>query len=241
MRNLLFSIDEAIIFLDTHMKIRRFTPQTEYIMNLLPGDVGRPIQDIAIKLRYEDLLIDAKDVLDTLNTKEKEVQTKEGVWYRLKILPYRTVENVIDGLVMTFSDIDEQKKVQEKLKEISLEARTSQEFAESIVNTIKEPLMILDAELIVSSANTTFYDRFKTTPEKVRGLPLDTVLNGMWKDPSLLEALRELSSKEVELENLSTEIVIPKSGKKIVDVTARKLRIPSGRSRMILLSIQMRE
>jgi len=241
MRNLFYSVDEAIIFLDTRLNIRRFTPQTENIMNLLPGDVGRPIQDIAIKLRYEDLLIDAKDVLDTLNTKEKEVQTKEGVWYRLKILPYRTVENVIDGLVMTFSDIDEQKKVQEKLKEISLEARTSQEFAESIVNTIKEPLMILDSELIVRSANTTFYDRFNTNPEKVQGLPLDTILHGMWKDPSLIEGLKELSSKEVELENMSTEIVIPKSGKKVVDVTARKLRIPSGRSPMILLSIQMRE
>ncbi len=115
-------------------------------MNLLPGDVGRPIEDIAMKLQ-EDLLIDSREVLDTLNTKEKEVQTKEGRWFRLKVLPYRTVENVIDGVVMTFSDIDEQKKVQEKLKELTMEARASQEYAESVVNTIKEPLMIVDRDL----------------------------------------------------------------------------------------------
>ncbi len=92
-------------------------------MNLLPGDIGRPIQDIAMRLHYEDLLSDSKEVLNTLNTIKKEVQTKDGRWYRLKILPYRTVENVIDGLVMTFSDIDEQKKFQEKLKEVSMESR----------------------------------------------------------------------------------------------------------------------
>ncbi len=170
-KNLLYSVDEAIIFLDTLLNIRRFTPQTEKIMNLLPGDVGRPIEDIAMKLQ-EDLLIDSREVLDTLNTKEKEVQTKEGRWFRLKVLPYRTVENVIDGVVMTFSDIDEQKKVQEKLKELTMEARASQEYAESVVNTIKEPLMIVDRDLVVRSANTSFHEVFGTTAENVRDRPL---------------------------------------------------------------------
>ncbi len=117
MRNVLNSIDEAIIFLDSDMRIRRFTPQMEKIMNLLSGDVGRPIQDITVKLRYESLVVDVKEVLNKLNTREKEVQTKDGHWYKIKILPYRTIENVIDGVVITFSDINEQKKVQEKLKE----------------------------------------------------------------------------------------------------------------------------
>ena len=240
-RNLLNTIDEAIVFLDIGLKIRRFTPQTEKIMNLLQGDVGRPIQDIAMKLRYEELLVDAKEVLDTLNTKEKEVRTKEGRWYRLRILPYRTVENVIDGVVLTFSDIDDQKKAQEMLRELSLEAKASQEYAESIVNTIREPLMILDADLIVRSANDTFYERFATAPEKVQGHPVDNVLNGMLNVPSIMAGLKDLSSKEVVMENLSAEIIIPNSGKMMVDITARKLRIPSGRSTKMLLSIQIRE
>jgi two-component system, chemotaxis family, CheB/CheR fusion protein len=114
LRNLLNSVDEAIIFLDMDLKIRRYTPQIGQIMNLLPGDVGRSISDIAMNIRYEDLMIDIRSVLDTLNTREKEVQTKEGHWFKLKILPYRTVENVIDGVVITFYDIDLQKKIMEK-------------------------------------------------------------------------------------------------------------------------------
>ena len=239
-RNLLYSVDEAIVFLDTNLRIRRFTPQTEKIMNLLPGDVGRPIQDIASKLRYEDLLNESKEVLDTLNTKEKEVQTKEGRWFKVKLLPYRTVENLIDGVVLTFSDIDEQKKVQDKLNDLSLKAQESQEYAESIVNTIKEPLLILDDKLIIRSANMTFFNQFDTSSEDVQGQPLDKILSGMWNIPSMLDRLKELSSKEAELENLSTEITISGSEKKTVDITARKLLIPSGSSKLMLFSIQMK-
>jgi len=94
------SVDEAIIFLDMDLKIRRYTPQMGQIMILLTGDVGRSISDIAMNIRYEDLMIDIRSVLDSLNTREKEVQTKEGRWFKLKILPYRTVENVIDGVVV---------------------------------------------------------------------------------------------------------------------------------------------
>ena len=113
MRNLLNSIDEAIVFLDIDLRIRRFTPLMQKIMNLLPGDIGRPIEDIATKMKYEDLVLDIKNVLDTLNSQEKEIQTNDGHWYKLKILPYRTVENVIDGAVVTFSDIDIQKRAQQ--------------------------------------------------------------------------------------------------------------------------------
>ncbi|HEY3420786.1 MAG TPA: PAS domain-containing protein [Methanomassiliicoccales archaeon] len=210
-------------------------------MNLLPGDVGRPIQDIAMKLQYEDLLADNKEVLDTLNTVKKEVQTKDGRWYRLKILPYRTVENVIDGIVMTFSDIDEQKRAQARLRELSSEAQGSQEYAESIVNTIREPLLILEPDLVIRSSNTTFYTTFDTSPSEIQGLPLERILGGMWNIPSMIGRLKELSSNETELENLSTEIVMPKSGEKMVHITARKLRMPSRKSPLILLSIQMGE
>ncbi|MBI0581995.1 MAG: PAS domain-containing protein [Methanomassiliicoccales archaeon] len=112
MRNFLNSIDVAIIFLDNMLNIRRFTPQTEKIMNLRPGDVGRSIEDIATKLQYEDLTTDVRTVLETLNTIEKEIRTKDGHWYRLKILPYRTIESVIDGVVLTFNIIDAQKMTQ---------------------------------------------------------------------------------------------------------------------------------
>jgi two-component system, chemotaxis family, CheB/CheR fusion protein len=118
MRNLLNSIDVAVIFLDSKMRIKRFTSQVEKIMNLLNTDLGRPIQDIAMNIRYDDLVKDAQEVLEKLSAKEKQVQTRDGRWYAVKLLPYRTVENVIDGVVLTFIDIDAQIRAQERLKQL---------------------------------------------------------------------------------------------------------------------------
>ncbi len=102
MRNLLNSIDVAVVFLDNNLKIKRFTEQVSRIANLLPTDVGRPVQDITMNLKYDELVKDVKDVLDKLNTRERDIQAKDGRWLHVKILPYRTVENVIDGAVLTF-------------------------------------------------------------------------------------------------------------------------------------------
>ncbi|HXZ23161.1 MAG TPA: CheR family methyltransferase, partial [Methanomassiliicoccales archaeon] len=118
-RNLLNSIDVVVVFLDSKMRIKRFTPQVEKIMNLLPTDVGRPIQDISLGLKYIDIVKDSTAALEKLSTKELEVQTTDGRWYALRIMPYRTVENVIDGVVITFTDIDGQKKAQEELQNLA--------------------------------------------------------------------------------------------------------------------------
>jgi len=118
-RNLLNSIDVAVIFLDQKMRIKRFTPQVDKIMNLLQTDVGRPIQDIVMNVEYHDILQDATAALEKLSTKEKEVQTKDGHWYTVKLMPYRTVDNVIDGVVITFSDIEFQKQAQAKLEALT--------------------------------------------------------------------------------------------------------------------------
>lgn len=239
MRNLLYSIEEALIFLDINLNIRRFTPQMKRIMNLLPSDVGRSIEDITVNLQYGDLVPEARNVLDTLNTKEREVQTKDDHWYRLKIIPYRTVDNVIDGVVATFIDIDAQKKTQDKLRELSAEARISQEFAESVVNTVKEPLIVLERDMVVRVANTTFYTLFETRPEDIRGRPLFEVMDGMWNIPELIDRLTALSQKEYDLENLKVKILIPHLGERPVELTARKLLTPSGQSSMMLMNIEV--
>ena len=173
---------------------------------------------------------DANQVLETLNMQEKEVQTKDGHWFKLKILPYRTVENVINGVVLTFSDIDEQKRV-------SLEAQGDRDYAESIVNTVMEPLLVLTKDLIVRSANTTFYEHLGTTPDEIRGRTLKQIQGGMWNIPKLLSRLNDLTNKEKELENVSIELTFPRIGKKEVDVTARKLRTSEGKSTTLLLTI----
>ncbi|MBI5921721.1 MAG: PAS domain-containing protein [Betaproteobacteria bacterium] len=115
MANLLNSTEIATVFLDNEMRLRRFTSHATNLFKLIPGDVGRPLSDVVTDLDYPKLKSDAKEVLGTLVFQEKQVGTHDGRWYRVRIMPYRTQDNVIDGVVITFTDISEIKKLQNEL------------------------------------------------------------------------------------------------------------------------------
>jgi two-component system, chemotaxis family, CheB/CheR fusion protein len=117
MRNLLDSTDIATLFLDDALKVRRFTPRVTNIIKLIPGDVNRPLTDLASDLVYPDLASDAQAVLRTLVLKEMEVKTVDGRWFSVRIMPYRTLDNRIDGLVITFSDITAAKTLEATLRQ----------------------------------------------------------------------------------------------------------------------------
>lgn len=116
MKNLLDSTDIATIFLDEALHVRRFTTQATHIFKLIAGDVGRPLSDIVTHLRYPELQQDAQEVLRTLIFSEKQIETGDGRWFKVRIMPYRTLENVIDGVVMTFTDITATKKLEAELR-----------------------------------------------------------------------------------------------------------------------------
>ena len=116
MKNLLDSTNIATLFLDNTLCVRRFTSQTSKITNLIPSDVGRPITDIASALLYPELSNDAREVLRTLVSMEKQIAIAEGNWFSARILPYRTLENMIDGVVITFTDITVSKKLETELR-----------------------------------------------------------------------------------------------------------------------------
>jgi two-component system CheB/CheR fusion protein len=108
-KNLLDSTKIATIFLDDQLCINRFTSEASKIINLIPGDIGRPISHIVSNLEHVTLSEEAQEVIDSLVTKEHPVRTKEGRWYLSRIIPYRTLDNQIGGVVITFTDITEQK------------------------------------------------------------------------------------------------------------------------------------
>jgi two-component system CheB/CheR fusion protein len=112
MRNLLDSTEIATLFLDEALNVRRFTAQTTRIIKLIPGDTGRPITDIVTDLNYPNMVTDAREVLRTLVFREKDLSTTDGRWFKVRTMPYRTQENRIDGLVITFSDITVSKKLE---------------------------------------------------------------------------------------------------------------------------------
>jgi two-component system CheB/CheR fusion protein len=117
MKNLLDSTDIATLFLDNNMCVRRFTSETSKVTKLIASDVGRPITDIASALLYPGLAEDAREVLRKLIKVEKQISTPEGTWFEARILPYRTLEYMIDGVVITFSDITVTKKLEAKLRD----------------------------------------------------------------------------------------------------------------------------
>jgi len=117
MKNLLNSTDIATLFLDNNLNVRRFTPQATNIIKLIPGDVGRPITDMASELRYRELAADAREVLRTLAPVEKTIGAQGGRWFTLRIMPYRTADDRIDGVVITFADITVAKALEAKLRD----------------------------------------------------------------------------------------------------------------------------
>ena len=117
MDNLLSGTGIGTIFVDLHQRILRFTPTITKIINLIPGDIGRPVSHIVTNLNGDiQLTANVQSVLDTLIPKEVEVQVKEGTWFSMRIIPYRTMENVIEGAVITFVDINDLKNTEEKIK-----------------------------------------------------------------------------------------------------------------------------
>ena len=117
MRNLLNSTEIVTVFLDNDLHVRRFTPGANKLFKLRPGDVGRPLSDIASDLHSPQLIEEAREVLRTLAFSEKQVAATNGRWFSVRIMPYRTMEDVIAGVVITFADITEAKSLEAQLRE----------------------------------------------------------------------------------------------------------------------------
>jgi two-component system CheB/CheR fusion protein len=116
MKNLLNSTDIATLFLDNDLNVRRFTPQATKIIKLIPGDVGRPVTDLVSDLNYPTLAADVREVLRTLASSEKPIAARGNRWFSVRIMPYRTMDDRIDGVVITFADITAAKTLETKLR-----------------------------------------------------------------------------------------------------------------------------
>ena len=195
MKNLLDGTEIATIFLDRDLSVKRFTAQATRIVNLVAGDVGRPISHFAMNLKYDRLVQDAKEVLDTRLTKEAQVQAHDGRWYNMRILPYRTLDNAIDGVVMTFAEVTALKQLEESLRQQQVELRAARDYAENIIATVREPLVVLDDELRIVSASHAFYRMFQVTPADTEGRLLYEIGQRQWDTPELRQLLTDVLAK----------------------------------------------
>jgi two-component system CheB/CheR fusion protein len=230
MASLLSSTKIATIFLDNELHIQRFTPDATVVINLIQSDVGRPLTDISLKVEYPDLVQDARAVLASLNMKERSVQHESGTWYLARIIPYRTATNVIEGVVVTFIEITEQKRMQ------ALEDALA--FSRGIVDTVREPLIVLDAELRVVAANKTFYDIFKTTQELTEQKRIYDLGNRQWNMPALRTALEEILPQRSVLKDFIVEHDFPSIGRKKMLLNASRIQHGGAETETILMAIE---
>ncbi len=219
MKNLFDNISAGVMFLDNHLLIRRFTPETTKVFRLIPTDVGRPLSDIASNIEGEDLIGELQAVIDKLIPIEREVRTREGAWFLARMQPYRTLDNVIAGVALTFTSITEFKLASIKLA--AMEAHNL--VAEGIVNTVAEPLLVLNSDLRVNSASASFYQRFSLTPEQTVGQKIYDLGRGQWNMAALRQLLEDRLSREPQLEGYPVEIDLPGLGKRRVLLNARRV------------------
>jgi two-component system, chemotaxis family, CheB/CheR fusion protein len=225
--NLLASTEIGTVFLDRDLRIKRFTPAATKLFNLIPTDVGRSIKDIAPKTEYETLWQDAEDVLHSLQVKELEIKCFSGDVFAARLLPYSTRDNVIDGVVLTFIDISPQHFM-----------GIAKDFAESIVNTLREPLLVLDGDLKVISANHSFYRAFQTSKPDTENCPIYDLGDGQWDIPRLRELLEEIIPKDAVFQDVEVEHDFPKIGHKIMLLNARRIPAAGEQAGLILLAIE---
>lgn len=231
MTNLLNSIEIASIFLDNDLCIKRFTAEATQLVHLIQSDIGRPFSDIASNLENNRLSEDAQEVLRTLAAKEMQVQTTTDTWYLMRIRPYRTLRNVINGVVLTFVDIS-------RLKHAELLAEEARLYAESIVQTVRTGLLVLDENLRVVSANQAFYQTFHESPGSVEQRHIYELGDGQWNIPRLRELLAEILRCNDVLQGFEVAHDFPHVGRKVMLLNARRLVRAAGLSEMILLAIE---
>jgi two-component system, chemotaxis family, CheB/CheR fusion protein len=214
MKNLLDSTDIGTIFLDRNLILKRFTRKATRVFRLVATDVGRPIFDIKSGIMDWDLVADARSVLDSLIPWENEIQTEGNQWFLVRITPYRTFDNVIDGVVLTFTDITKIKLVEEC-------AQNARELAENIVDTVRDALVALDGDFKIISASRSFYEIFRLSPHDVLGRNLFEVGNGLWDIPKLRELLGTILWQNSTFENILLEHDFPIIGHKRMALSAR--------------------
>jgi len=225
--NLLAATEIGTIFLDRYLNIKRYTPAASKLFNLIPQDVGRSIKDIAPKTDHQNIWQDAEEVLHTLQVKEREVKSQSGEIFSTRILPYRTRENVIEGVVLTFIDISTQHFL-----------AMARNFAEGIVNTVRQPLLVLGGNLQIISANNEFFRTFQTSRKETEGRHIYELGGRQWDIPKLRELLEEIVPENAYFENFEVEHDFPRIGHKTMLLNARRLPAASDHPHMILLAIE---
>ena len=238
MNNMIAGTGIGTLFVDQQLLIQRFTPAVTEIMNLIPSDIGRPLSDITPRLTGGvDLVGNVTAVLDTLAPVEAQVESGDGRTYQMRVRPYRTLENVIEGAVLTFVDVTEQRQLQTSLDELATAAAEAGELAQCVLDAVPEPQLVLDGELAVVTANKAFLATFEQRPEAVLGCPLAEIDGGAWSSSDLLDRLTMVLPTNTRLDGHELSLGDGAGQSRTATVNAVELVQSLGKRRLILLTV----
>ncbi|HZL42299.1 MAG TPA: chemotaxis protein CheB [Verrucomicrobiae bacterium] len=222
LNNLLSSVNVAVLMLGNDLTIRRFTTMAERIFNLIPSDVGRRLSDLNRSALVPDLEQCITQVIDNLTPIEREVQARNGHWFSLRIRPYRTRENKIDGAVVLLMDIDEMKPL-----------------LDEVLSTVKQPMLRLGLDLKVKQANASFYDTFGLKPADVENRLIYEMGDGKWNIPQLQTLLEAILPDNRHVNDFELEAEFPVLGRTKIRINARRLAEETRGSQLILLTMDV--
>lgn len=230
LNNLLAGSDTATLFLDEEFRIRWFAPATRDLFDFVASDIGRPIAHLARKFLDPDLLRDAEEVLKKLSVIEVEVPSDAGRWYLRRVLPYRTQDNRIEGVVVTFNDITDLKHATDAINDARI-------YAETIVRTVQHPLLVLGGNLHVHSANKAFRELFAIFEEEPKGKLIFELGSGEWNNPPLRGLLDRVLSEDEEIHNFTVDQDFESHGRRSMLLSACRMPQDGQRDDLILIAI----
>jgi len=225
--NLMTNVNLPVVMVGNDLRIRRFTPPAEKLLNLLPTDVGRRLGEIRSNIEPDDLEQTARTTIENAVFQEREVRVKDGPWYLLRVRPYKTWEDKIEGAVFSFQDIDNLKRALDQTRI----------FAEALIENARESILVLDEGLRVTLANPVFCKRFQVTPEKTHGRLIYELGNRQWDIPKLRELFQEITAHNTRIDGFEVRYKFQHLGFRHLILNARRIEPPGG-SQMILLSIE---
>jgi two-component system CheB/CheR fusion protein len=226
LNNLLKSTDIATLFLDSAFNIKGFTPAVLKLMNVIPADIGRPLGHLTPRFDDPRLASDAADVLATLQPSEAEIRDEHDRWYLRRIVPYRTDDNRIAGVVITFVDITERRRSETELQH-------AKEYAETIVDSVRHPLVVLDRNLAIQSVNDAFCAFLGRPEEEIVGKPFEGFVGGPLELPAIRELIGAVQAKDLP-KTIEIEVPAARRGGRIMEMHASRL----GSAQSTLIAIE---
>lgn len=229
--NVLNAASIPIVMVGMDLRVRRYTPAAERLLRTSPGDIGRMITDIRYTVDVPGLRQMLADAIQTLAVQQCKVQNRGGRWFSVQVRPYRTIDDRIDGAVISFIDIDELTRALER-------AESARDFAEGIVETVQHPLLVLDRELRIHRGTSAFYKDFQVTREEMQGRSIFEIGNGQWHHPELRKLLEGALLRDVPFSDLDVEYEFPNIGRRTMRLNARRINGHDHNPSALLLAIE---